>query len=38
MKAGITQRKHDDAAVDMMFPLGSKAGASTNEWGRTVLT
>jgi hypothetical protein len=37
-KAGITQRKRGGVAADLAFPIGSKAGASTDEWGRTVLT
>jgi hypothetical protein len=37
-KAGITRRKHGGTVVDSGFPLGSKAGASTDERGRSVLT
>jgi hypothetical protein len=37
-KAGITQRKRGGVAADTTFPLGSKPGAFTDEWGRTVLT
>jgi hypothetical protein len=37
-KAGITQCKRGGAAAVTTFALGSKARASTDEWGRTVLT
>jgi hypothetical protein len=36
--AGITSSVRGGALVDSAFPLGLKAGASTDEWGRLVLT
>jgi hypothetical protein len=37
-EGGITSNMRGGVAADLAFPLGLKAGASTEEWGKRVLT